>query len=578
MTAFQGQKIFQDPSFTPTIYSLSGDATGVELAGVLPLQVPYLDSNGQLQFRNATGIGELFSIDSTPGAELVSGVDDAAFTPDGSGGYTPVAPDAFGLDTESVVRFSAAGLNDGNPVFAVSDEYRPQIALFDAATGQLLQRFVPAGTDFTSISYEPGRGDVPGFTLDTLPEVYSSRQANRGFEGMAYNSTDGLLYAFIQSPLHPAGFNSQSTLRRILAVDPLNGSPQAEYLYIQYGAANQDKIGDAVYDPSRNVFYVIDRDSGTARNSNKSVLELDLSAASNVLGYDWLGALGVAQPELLDAVSLSSSLVSAGVAQVHQEELFNLPSIGTNPAFDKAEGLALLPDGSLVVGYDNDFLAQPGRPDNQLSFVTFTPQPIDTSDRDGGFNPAVRDVYGLRMADAIATFTYEGEVFTITANEGDGRVRPDTTNFEATLPDGSTYWYGTVDPGAGVQVLDSFPDPSDSTGATTLYVLPAEQLGFQSFTADQGDEFFLSSSQGAVADDDFFNDELRKSRLKTISDANGILRTTRTAVVPSPSLIRRGMSFLIPATSLRRLRLPLGCMTMAAPTTREPSLKASPRR
>ncbi|MCT0223725.1 choice-of-anchor I domain-containing protein [Synechococcus sp. CS-1328] len=520
IAAFQGEKIFQDPSFTPTIYALAGDVNGISLIDVLPLQVPYLDAQGQLQFRNATGIGELFTVDATPGVEAVSGIDDAAFMPDGSGSYVPVSADAFGLDTESVVRFSRPDLNGGNPVFAVSDEYRPQIALFDAATGQLIQRFVPEGTDFSAITYEPGRGDVPGYTADTLPTVYANRQSNRGFEGMAYSSTDGLLYAFIQSPLQPDGFNSSSTLRRILAVDPNTGSPQAEYLYIQFGAANQDKIGDAVYDAERDVFYVIDRDSGTARNSNKAVLEFDLAAASNVLGYDWLGALGVAQPEQLDAVTLSNALVSAGVAQVHQNELFNLPSIGANPAFDKAEGLALLPDGSLVVGYDNDFLAQAGRPDNQLSFVTFTPQPIDTSDRDGGFNPAVRDFYGLRMADAIATFTYEGEVFTITANEGDGRVRPDTLNFEATLPDGSTYWYGTVDPGAGVEILASLPDPSDPTGATTLFVTAAEQPGFQMFQADLGDEFFLSSTQGAVADDDFFNDELRKSRLKTVSDFN----------------------------------------------------------
>ena len=38
-------------------------------------------------------------------------------------------------------------------------------------------------------------------TIDSLPAIYGNRWANRGIEGMAFNSKDGLLYAFMQSPL-----------------------------------------------------------------------------------------------------------------------------------------------------------------------------------------------------------------------------------------------------------------------------------------------------------------------------------------------------------------------------------------
>ncbi|MEC8442088.1 MAG: hypothetical protein VXZ59_07205 [Cyanobacteriota bacterium] len=55
----------------------------------------------------------------------VSGRVSAAFTMDGNGCYAPVPADAVGMDPEGVLRLSIDGLNDGSPVFAISDEYRP---------------------------------------------------------------------------------------------------------------------------------------------------------------------------------------------------------------------------------------------------------------------------------------------------------------------------------------------------------------------------------------------------------------------------------------------------------------------
>ena len=48
------------------------------------------------------------------------------------GGYEPVPADAFGMDPEAVLRLNIDGLNGGNPIFAVSDEYRPQVSIHDA--------------------------------------------------------------------------------------------------------------------------------------------------------------------------------------------------------------------------------------------------------------------------------------------------------------------------------------------------------------------------------------------------------------------------------------------------------------
>ena len=49
----------------------------------------------------------------------------------------------------------------------------------------------------------------------------------------------------------------------------------------------------------------------------------------------------------------------------------NLPSLpGVDPRFDKPEGLALKPDGTLIVGFDNDFARVDGRPDNLLTAIS----------------------------------------------------------------------------------------------------------------------------------------------------------------------------------------------------------------
>ena len=370
--AFEGEKIFSDPDFKLQVTELSykikpGKA---KVKDTTTLRVP----DGEGGFRDATGIAQMYSINEETGE--ISGLDssNAAFTTDGNGGYVPVAPDAFGLDPESIQRISIDGLNDGNPIFAVSDEYRPQVALFDAESGELIHRIVPEGSDYNAISYEPGRGDVPEFTKATLPEVYLERRGSRGFEALAYNSDDGLLYAFIQTPMSVGGDSSSSTVRRILAMDPITGEPQHEYMFSQIGPSNQDKIGDAVYDPERGAFLVIDRDNGDTVAANKSILRMDLSEATDTLGYDWESLLGdgVYAPELLESpAAVAEAFAEGDVMEVDQVELLNLPSLpGVDPRFDKPEGLALKPDGTLVVGFDNDFARVDGRPDNLLTAIS----------------------------------------------------------------------------------------------------------------------------------------------------------------------------------------------------------------
>ena len=359
----------------------------------------------------------------------------------------PLENDRFGADMESIVVAP-----DGS--FWLSDEYRPAIYHFDAH-GVLIDRyldarslapdggagshrFIPQGTA-ASVGHPEGT-----FGTETLPAVYAQRRANRGFEGMALNTDNGNLYAFIQSPIdnpdvsnaeakeldEKSDFNSRnSQVLRILEVDPSTGEAVGEYVYFLEGSPGVDKIGDAVY-AGDGKFYVIERDSGTDVDSEKFIFEVDLTGATNILSTDLSSATGI--DTALEGMT-PDNLVQMGIQPVTKTQVLNLPSIGYI-AGDKPEGLALLEDGSLAVINDNDF----GLLDEEIpgdGSVPFNPDPtqtvlgiiefnqsngLDASDKDG-IDIGNQPVYGLYQPDAIAAYEVDGVTYYVTANEGDAR-------------------------------------------------------------------------------------------------------------------------------------------------------------
>jgi Ca2+-binding RTX toxin-like protein len=332
----------------------------------------------------------------------------------------PLTNDPFGADMESIVVAP-----DGT--FWLSDEYRPAIYHFDA-NGVLIDRFIPEGTA-ASVGSTEGT-----FGTETLPEIYAQRRENRGFEGMALNTDNGKLYAWIQSPIdNPDIANDASSkasqVLRILEFDPATGQPTGEYIQFLEGSPGVDKIGDAVY-KGDGKFLVIERDSGTTADSKKIIFEIDFSGATNILGTDLAKATGSNALEGMTA----DDLTEMGVQAVHKTKVLNLPSIGY-VAGDKTEGLALLPDGSLAVINDNDFglLAEeipgdgsvpvnPSPTQTVLGIIEFSgSNGLDASDRDNAINIQNWPVFGMYQPDSIATFTANGQTYYITANEGDSR-------------------------------------------------------------------------------------------------------------------------------------------------------------
>ena len=263
-TLTNGQRQFLDPDFQPSIYKLGMDRATGAVTELGKIGLKRVDGTA------LTGLPQLAGKDELP-------VDAA---------NNPLPYDPFGIDSETVSVFTTTIGGVSRKVFAVGDEYRGQIGLFDFSTGNLIQRYIPAGQ---KAQLQAQHGSVIGAeTIDSLPAIYANRWANRGIEGMTFNSTDGLLYAFVQSPLDKDGLGlsasrSKSELTRILAIDPATGVPVKEHLYLLSGRTGQDKIGDVTYDAARGVFLVMERDSTRALNGFKSVYEVDLRGATNTL-------------------------------------------------------------------------------------------------------------------------------------------------------------------------------------------------------------------------------------------------------------------------------------------------------
>ncbi|GGA12180.1 esterase-like activity of phytase family protein [Okeania sp. KiyG1] len=338
----------------------------------------------------------------------------------------PLEYDPFGADMEGIV------INDDGTYWTV-DEYRPAIYHFDV-DGSLIDRFVPEGTAALA-------GETEGtFGTETLPAEYSNRRRNRGFEAIALDTDEDILYSFIQTPLaNPDRTASDdSSVIRMLGIDPETGEPVAEYVYLlekptinpDNGSLLVDKIGDAVYDADADTFYILERDSSTTATGKKFIFEIDLKGATNLLADD---APSLPENTTLEQLDVDE-IFDLDIQPVNKTKITNLPSLGYL-AGDKPEGLSLLPDGRLAVLNDNDF----GLLDEEIpgdGTVPLNPEPvpvvlglidfsesnqIDPSDRDDGINLGNWPVFGLLQPDSIASFVIEGETYYVTADEGDAR-------------------------------------------------------------------------------------------------------------------------------------------------------------
>ena len=319
----------------------------------------------------------------------------------------PLRRDVYGADMEGIVR-----ANDGT--YWMVDEYRPAIYHFNP-NGVLINRYVPEGSN--------DAGVIVG--VEAIPAIFAQRRVNRGFEAVAY--WDGMLYAFIQSPIDnpdiPTDANSKAGKSiRILAFDTVRAESVSQYVYMLEGNGS-DKIGDAVALNEGNIL-VIERDSAIGPGSQKKIFQINMTRATNIHG-------------LADDIAFESltekALGDIGIVPVTKTLVIDLAESGYDFA-DKPEGLALIDDNTLAVLNDNDFGLEGGfnpttgllddNPNPQssiLGLIRLRSNGLDASNRDDGVNITHWPVRGLYQPDAIAHFQSMGQTFLITANEGDAR-------------------------------------------------------------------------------------------------------------------------------------------------------------
>ncbi|AOW17021.1 hypothetical protein LPB03_05880 [Polaribacter vadi] len=327
--------------------------------------------------------------------------------------YHALPFDEYGGDFEGILIDK-----DGN--FWMCDEYRPAIYKFDN-TGKLIERFVSEGASLLGTTNMP----TGTYGAETLPEVYNKRRANRGFEAIAYDKDNHIIYAFIQSPLYnpSSGTKDNSDVIRILGVDANNGNPVREYVYLLernkdagFSSSRVDKIGDAVF-TENGKFLVIERDSEgpTIAHGKKYVFEIDINYATNILNTTFTGK------ELEELTA--DEIAAQSIIPVHKNKVVNLPTVGYQGS-DKAEGIALLPNNEIAVLNDNDFgLAGAGVTDNSvLGIISFANDyGFDASNKDDKINIREHPTLGMFMPDAISSYNVNGLNYIVTANEGDSR-------------------------------------------------------------------------------------------------------------------------------------------------------------
>ena len=378
-----------------------------------------------------TGKGNVIAFDEVPVTytDLSTAYRNSDYTL-GEEAYHEVSYDPYGGDFEGIVK-------DKEGFFWLCDENRPSLYKFDA-NGLLQHRYVPDGTSDLGIIPL----DIGFYGEETLPRVYRKRRTNRGFEAIAYDSLNHIIYAFIQSPMDVPdnSVRNQSDVIRILGIDASNGNPVEEYVYLLernrepgFALSRTDKIGDAVY-IGNGKFLVLERDSSTpddGDSGHKYIFEMDLKGATNIIELPVASNSLSDGPDDLTLEQLTAEMLdSMSIQPVYKQKILNLPSIGYLPS-DKVEGISLLPNGQIAVLNDNDFgLAGSGITDNSvLGIIGFGGDAgLDASDRDNGVNINPYPILGMYQPDAITSFEYNGQDYILTANEGDAREYEGATN------------------------------------------------------------------------------------------------------------------------------------------------------
>jgi hypothetical protein len=248
----------------------------------------------------------------------------------------PIPMDQNGVDLEAIRL-----LPDGN--FLLSEEYSPSI-LVVAADGRVLMRYTPTSKPLPNATY-PVRA--------ILPDIFTRRRVNKGFENLALSADGRYAYAILQSPMGDATQPEYADSRMIRALKldvshPLDAKMVGEYLlpasqphdYIEKQKQSKISWSDADW-VAPDELLVLERAKGTAK-----LLLVDLRKATNILGRK--------EEAGLTLESAGTDLAAHGIQAGSATEVFSthdVPGITS----DKIEGVSILDSTTVALANDNDF-------------------------------------------------------------------------------------------------------------------------------------------------------------------------------------------------------------------------------
>ncbi|MCJ2164287.1 MULTISPECIES: esterase-like activity of phytase family protein [unclassified Pseudodesulfovibrio] len=298
-------KMFPAPDFAPSFGAIRVKDGHAVLASLITLK----NENMKPISGRAIPIG---SVGATGEIPLNDSLKKLAFDPDG-------------LDTEGI----AIDREDNRNLW-ICDEYGPFIAKIDGYNGRIIKKYVPG---------------------KELPMIATTRQPNRGLEGIAVTPSNKVLSA-IQSICDVDGNvkKSKATFIRLLYLDPATGSVK-QFAYPHnvdtYPNSAEAKIGD-LHAISDTEFILIERGKCSDGKTRIPIYVIDISDATDISNIKAAGG------NELETLADRSAVEALGVTYVKKTKLIDIKDYGWKPG--KAEGVALLPDmRTLAVTSDNDF-------------------------------------------------------------------------------------------------------------------------------------------------------------------------------------------------------------------------------
>ena len=321
-------KIFPIPDFTPTIYKIN-----IDTSGVLGTQVGY-EVLETIKLRDwdddpITGLTNPLRVMTTENSY------------DKNGNLLDFDPE--GLDPEAIVRLS-------NGAFWIAEEYAPSL-VHVAKNGRIMERIVPSGveSDLAAANYR---------VIGALPAILKRRQLNRGIESLAISPDEQFLYFMMQSPLANPDNETYKSSRnvRLFKLSLRDGdldSVVGEYVYIidepeTFTADNTTEQSDVKV--SEMVALDLDKLVILERVSRHTKLYqvATLDNATNILGT------GSDNEAAIPSLEQLASLASWGITTLDKKLVFDSRRDQSDLA-SKIEGMALLNNEYAVLINDNDF-------------------------------------------------------------------------------------------------------------------------------------------------------------------------------------------------------------------------------